>query len=141
MKKHLLYFPNHIQQLLMDNFNYFKTARERQKKQIISWLDLLWKEDVTDTVTTLLMQVPFIWRDWIHQNVTVDVYWVSLRKDWVFILEKTSIKIRRQRHNQHFNQVSVLQFFMWKLSATSHFLHRRKKIIRVQHHKYDRAYM
>lgn len=46
------------------------------------------------------MNVPFIWCDWIHQNVTVDVYRVSLWEDWVFILHKHKHKHSYQHHHQ-----------------------------------------
>ena len=42
----------------------------------------------------MVMNLPFIWRNRIHQNVTIDVYGVGLWEDWVFVLKKKeSIKI------------------------------------------------
>lgn len=118
--QHLLYFPNHIQQLLMDNFYYFKT--ERKTQTLGTSIHLHVHTYLFYAVCSWII-VPFIWCDWIHQNVTVDVYRVSLWEDGVLVLETY----------KHIS--NTFCSMLTQISYTSHLFHRRKK--RKQQKIYD----
>lgn len=82
--RYLLNLPNHVQQFLMDHLYHFE-AEKRQSLFYSRW-------NVRREFGLIYEREPFIWRDWIDEDITVDVYGVGLWEDGVLILEADTMR-------------------------------------------------
>ncbi len=65
-----------------------KPYSDSHQQQIIIFTSGLSLKEQTWEMIQHQHLLPFIWRDWIHQNVAVDIYGVSLRENRVFVLKE-----------------------------------------------------